>query len=139
MLEQLKNKRVLVIDDDQDVLAYLETWLSDQGFIVETAHDGNEAFDKLKANKPDLITLDIVMPQKTGVKFYREIKKSKEYANIPVIIITGLQSEFENFISHRRSAPPPDGYISKPFEQEELLKTINAVMGKIFRNTMAQH
>jgi len=138
MAEERKNKRVLVIDDDQDVLAYLETWLADQGFIVDVAHDGNEALDKLKANLPDLITLDIVMPQKTGVRFYREIKKSKEYSNIPVIIITGLQSEFENFISHRRTAPPPDGYISKPFDQEELLKTINTVMGKPFRNVTAK-
>ena len=137
MAEETKNKRVLVVDDDQDVLAYLETWLGDHGFIVETAHDGNEAFDKLKANKPDLITLDIVMPQKTGVKFYREIKKINEYANIPVIIITGLQSEFENFISHRRTAPPPDGYLSKPFDKEELLKTINTVIGKASKNTVS--
>ena len=127
-MQETGNQRVLVVDDDEDILAYLSAWLGDQGFTVDIAHDGNEAFAKLQANKPDLITLDIVMPQKTGVRLYREIKKNPEYSRIPVIIITGLQSEFENFISHRRSAPPPDGYISKPFEQDNLLKTINKVL-----------
>jgi len=137
-MNETEKKRVLAIDDDQDVLAYLQTWLSDQGFTVDVAHDGNEGLEKLKAHLPDLITLDIVMPEKTGVRFYREIKKSKEYSHIPVIIITGLQSEFENFISHRRSAPPPDGYLSKPFDQEELLKTINTVISKSSNKKIAK-
>jgi DNA-binding response OmpR family regulator len=129
-MNDTNKKRVLSIDDDQDILAYLQAWLGDHGFTVDVAHDGNEALERMKQNLPDLITLDIVMPQKTGVKFFREIKKVKEYANIPVIVITGLQSEFESFISHRRTAPPPDAYLSKPFDKEELLKTINTVMGK---------
>ena len=70
------------------------------------------------------------MPQKSGVKFYREVKKDPSYAHIPVIIITGLQSEFQKFISHRRTAPAPEGYISKPFGQEELLSTIRKVLEK---------
>jgi len=125
-MNETAQKRALVIDDDEDVLAYLSAWLEDQGFIVDLAHDGNEAMEKWKAHKPELITLDIVMPQKTGVRFYRELKKNPEYLDIPVII-TGLQSEFEGFISHRRTAPP-DGYISKPFDREELLKTLNQAL-----------
>jgi CheY-like chemotaxis protein len=129
-MEGMEKKRILVVDDDEDVIKYLSMWLSDQGFEVEVARDGNEATEKIKARAPDLITLDIVMPQKSGVKFYREVKKDPQYAQIPVIIITGLQSEFKKFISHRRTAPPPEGYISKPFEQEELLATIQKVIEK---------
>ena len=121
-------KKVLVVDDDEDVVAYLSTWLSDQGFAVDTAKDGNEALAKIQAGKPDLITLDIVMPEKTGVRLYREIRKNPEYAHIPVIIITGLQAEFESFISHRRTAPPPDGYLAKPFSQAELLAMVQKVL-----------
>jgi len=88
----------------------------DQGFKVDIARNGDEALDKMKERKPDLITLDIVMPQMTGVRFYRDIKKDPMYADIPVIIITGMHTEFENFMAHRRTAPPPDGYISKPFK-----------------------
>ncbi len=130
-MEEIKKKRVLAVDDEEDVLAYLEAWLMDQGFEVEVAHDGNEAWEKARADKPDLITLDIVMPEKTGVKFYRELKKDEEYSKIPVIIITGLQEDFQRFISHRKSAPPPDGYISKPFGKEELQQTIEAALAKM--------
>jgi DNA-binding response OmpR family regulator len=125
----MEKKRVLIIEDDDDVIVYLSTWFTDQGMEVEVARDGEEGFEKLKRNRPDLITLDIVMPQKTGVRFYREVKTNAETADIPVIIITGVQPEFETFISHRRTAPPPEGYISKPFGREELLATVQRVLG----------
>ncbi len=100
------------------------------GIRCGLARDGNEATEKVKEGTPDLVTLDIVMPQKTGVKFYKEFKRDPQYAHIPVIIITGLQQEFKRFISHRRTAPPPEGYIAKPFSQEELLETIQKVLGE---------
>jgi CheY-like chemotaxis protein len=127
---ETRKKRVLVVEDDEDVVLYLTTWLSDNGFEVEIAKDGNEATEKLKANPPDLITLDVVMPQKSGVKFYKEVKRDPQYGHIPVIIITGLQPEFKKFISHRRAAPPPEGYISKPFGDEELREAIAKVLGE---------
>lgn len=127
-MEKTEKKRVLVIEDDEDVITYLSLWLSDQGFDVDVARDGNEATEKVKERTPDLVTLDIVMPQKTGVKFYKEFKRDPRYEHIPVIIITGLQQEFKRFISHRRTAPPPEGYIAKPFSQEELLETIRRVL-----------
>jgi len=88
-----------------------------------------ETTKKVKIRKPDAIILDIVMPEKTGVRFYREIRKNPETVNIPVIIITGLESEFQNFISHRLTAPPPDGYIAKPFSQEDLLAVLQKALG----------
>lgn len=127
-MEKAEKKRVLVVEDDEDVITYLSLWLSDQGFDVDVARDGNEATEKVKQRTPDLVTLDIVMPQKTGVKFYKEFKRDPRYVHIPVIIITGLQQEFKRFISHRRTAPPPEGYIAKPFSQEELLETIRRVL-----------
>ncbi len=129
-MEKTEKKRVLVVEDDEDVITYLSLWLSDQGFDVDVARDGNEATEKVKERTPDLVTLDIVMPQKTGVKFYKEFKRDPRYAHIPVIIITGLQQEFKRFISHRRTAPPPEGYIAKPFSQDELLETIRRVLAE---------
>jgi DNA-binding response OmpR family regulator len=125
----MEKRRVLIIEDDEDVIVYLSTWFLDQGMEVEVARDGVEGFEKLKRSRPDLITLDIVMPHKTGVRFYKEVKTNAETADIPVIIITGVQPEFETFISHRRTAPPPEGYISKPFGREELLATVQRVLG----------
>ena len=132
-MEDYGKKRILVVEDDEDVITYLSTWLSDQGFDVDIARDGLEATEKVKYKKPDLITLDIVMPGKTGVKFYRETRKDAGTADIPIIVITGLESEFKNFISHRRTAPPPDGYIQKPFSQDDLMAEISKVFGKTSR------
>ena len=119
-----EKKRVLIVDDDEDVLVYLSTWFTDQGVEVDIARNGMEAAEKIQVRKPDLITLDIVMPQKTGARFNRDVRGNTETASIPIIIITGVQHEFESFISHRRTAPPPDGYISKPFGRDELLATV---------------
>ena len=130
-MAECDKKRILVIDDDDDVGAYLNAWLTDQGFEVEVAKNGMEATEKVKANKPDLITLDIVMPEKTGVRFYREMRADAETDKVPIIIITGVQHEFQLFISHRRTAPPPDGYIQKPFGRDELLSTIRQVLEKM--------
>lgn len=124
-------KRILIVDDDEDVLVYLSTWFQDQGMEVEIARNGNEAAEKIQAQKPDLITLDIVMPEKTGVRFYRDMRRNTDTASIPIIIITGVQREFESFISHRKTAPPPDGYIAKPFGRDELLETVRKVLGDL--------
>lgn len=125
-----ETKKILVIDDEPDVTGYLQAWLSDEGYTVEVANNGVEALEKFKTFQPDLITLDVVMPEKTGVKFYREIKGGPKPSPVPVIIITGVSGEFKNFISHRRSAPAPEGYIQKPFSREDLLNTIRSVLTK---------
>ena len=124
-----RKNRVLVVDDDEDVLVYLATWFRDQGMDVDIARNGMEATERVREQKPDLITLDIVMPEKTGVRFYRDMRGDTETAAIPIIIITGVQHEFESFISHRKTSPPPDGYISKPFGRDELLATVQRVLG----------
>lgn len=130
MAEVTINK-ILVVEDDEDVITYLSTWLRDKGYTVEVARNGMEATEKVKTFKPDLITLDIVLPEKTGVRFYRETRKDPATAHIPIIIITGLEGEFQKFISHRKSAPPPDGYIQKPFSEEDLLTELGKVITRM--------
>ncbi len=122
-------KTVLVVDDEPDVVDYLSTLLEDNGYSTVTARDGVDAMEKVKATRPDLITLDITMPEKSGVKFYREMKESGEYQGIPIIIITGLSADFEKFISTRRQVPPPEGYVSKPIERGEILELVKRLAG----------
>jgi CheY-like chemotaxis protein len=129
-------KRVLVVDDEADVVTYLVTLLEDNGYATDTANDGNEAMKRVKANKPDLITLDLSMPEKSGVKFYRELRGDPELANIPVVMVTAVtgyadSSEvYKKFISTRKQVPPPDGFIPKPIDQQEMLKTVKALLSK---------
>ncbi|MBM2815837.1 MAG: response regulator with CheY-like receiver, AAA-type ATPase, and DNA-binding domain [Ignavibacteria bacterium] len=82
-------KKILVVDDEHDVRAYLKSALEDYGFVVITASDGFEALEVLKSNIPDLISLDLVMPRHSGIKLFHDLRKNKQWLNIPVLIVTG--------------------------------------------------
>jgi twitching motility two-component system response regulator PilH len=117
-------KTVLVVDDDPDAREYLSTVLQDNGFIATTANDGVEAIAALEQQPPDLVALDITMPEKSGVAVYRKLKEDERLKSIPVIIVTGISEEFERFISTRRQVPPPEGYISKPVDAEQFVRMV---------------
>jgi CheY-like chemotaxis protein len=117
-------KTILIVDDEPDVCTYISTLLEDHGYATVSAKDGEEAWSKLNSGPPDLITLDVSMPEKSGVKLYREIKEDSRWKKIPVIIITGVSEDFQKFISTRRQIPPPEGYLSKPINKEEILDLI---------------
>ncbi len=123
-------KLVLVIDDEPDTLTFLSTVLEDSGFETRTAMDGEAAVRAIEEEPPDLMTLDITMPEKSGVAVYRFVKESEEYKNIPVIIITGVSSDFRRFISTRRKVPAPEGYISKPVDHKELVELVKTLLEK---------
>ena len=120
----VSKKRVLVVDDEPDVREYLSCLLEDHDYEVDTAEDGVKALEKIKASLPDIVTLDITMPEKSGVRFYRDLKEKDEWKSIPVIMVTGISNDFEKFISSRRQVPPPEGYMSKPIDREKILELI---------------
>jgi len=132
--QQGGRKKILVLDDEANVATYLETLLQDNGYDTETAGDGSEGMEKALKAKPDLITLDISMPEKSGVRFYREIKENPELADIPVVIVTGVTGyggrpeDFQKFISSRKHVPPPDGFVAKPIDRDELLEAVRNVL-----------
>jgi len=123
-------KKILVVDDEDDILEYLTTLFRDNGYEAVPAHDGQEAMELVRKEKPALITLDITMPEKSGVRFYREIKEDAALATIPVIIVTGVTGwgldpdGFQKFISSRKQVPPPRGFMSKPIDRDKLLKMV---------------
>lgn len=117
-------KTILVVDDEPDIRDFITTVLEDNGYATRTAVDGGEALDRVKEHRPDLITLDITMPEKSGVRFYRDMKESDEWKDIPIIIITGIAGEFEKFISTRKQVPPPEAYVAKPIEPKEILELV---------------
>lgn len=120
-------KRILIVDDEQDICTYLSALLEDQGYETVQAKDGEEAMQKVQAGPLDLITLDISMPEKSGVKFFREIKTDDRWKHIPVIIVTGVSKDFRNFISSRHQVPAPEGFVSKPISREEILNLVRSL------------
>jgi CheY-like chemotaxis protein len=127
----MSNKRILVIDDDPNLVTFLKALLEDNDYEPIEATNGQEGLDKLKSENPDLVLLDISMPEKSGVRFYRDVRESEEsYKDIPIIMVTGVVEEFKKFISSRRQVPPPDGYISKPVDKQALLDKIAELLAK---------
>ncbi|MEW6757728.1 MAG: response regulator [Acidobacteriota bacterium] len=122
-------KRILVVDDEPDVVTYLSTVLKDAGYETLEAANGEEALAQVAAGKPDLITLDITMPEMTGVRTYRTLKEDAVLKKIPVIIVTGVSHEFRQFISTRTQVPAPEGYLEKPVKPEELVAEVKRLVG----------
>lgn len=126
-------KKILVIDDEEDVITYLTTFFEENGYETVSAMNGKEGLDKIKSEKPDLICLDILMPEKSGIYLYRELKKDAEHNKIPVVIVTGFKADeyplidFRKFI-YERSVPGPEGYIEKPIDKKALLDTVRNIL-----------
>ncbi|MGC8724171.1 MAG: response regulator [Acidobacteriota bacterium] len=121
-------KKILVVDDEPDVVTYLASVLRDNGFEALEAFNGEEAMEKVLKEHPDLVTLDITMPEMTGVKAYRKMKEDSALSKIPVVIVTGVSHEFKQFISTRSQVPAPEGYLEKPVKPEDLLAEVRRLL-----------
>jgi CheY-like chemotaxis protein len=122
-------RTVLVVDDDPDARTYLATVLEDNGYATVSAKDGSEALSRIEERLPDLVALDITMPEKSGVAVYRALREDERLKKVPVIIVTGISDDFKKFISTRRHVPPPEGYLSKPVDAEQFLSMVKGLLG----------
>ena len=129
-------KKILIVDDEPDIVSYLEMVLQDQGYDTVTAGNGNEALEMVRQEKPALVTLDITMPEASGTRFYKEMRTDPELVHIPVVIVTavtglgGDKYAYEKFISNRKLVPAPEGYFPKPIDRDEFIKAIDELLGK---------
>ena len=127
-------KKILIVDDEPDIVSYLEMILQDNGYETVTAVNGNEALEKVRADRPDLVTLDISMPEASGTRLYKEMKTDAELSGIPIIIVTGVTGmggdkyAYENFISNRRLVPAPEGYFPKPIDRDAFISTVRELL-----------
>lgn len=122
-------KTILIVDDEYSVIAYLRALLEDNGYSTISAKDGREGFEKATSERPDLILLDITMPEESGVRMFRKLQEAKETSEIPVFIVTGIAHDFKGFIETRNQVRPPTAYFDKPVDKEELLAKIKEVIG----------
>ena len=122
----LQGFKILVVDDEPDILTFLAAVLEDQGATVIQAADGEQALALTIQEKPDLVTLDLSMPGKNGGYVFEEIRNNPEIASTKVCIITG-KPELRRLI-YERPVAPPDGYLDKPVNEETLLKNIRMIL-----------
>ncbi|MGB6065021.1 MAG: response regulator [Desulfomonilaceae bacterium] len=127
-------KKILVIDDEPDMVTFLCTLLEDNGYETTTAMDGEEGLSKLKSEKPDMVSLDLLMPNKTGIKMFREMRKDESTNSVPVVMVTGFgkddvpSMDFKEWVQ-KRAIRPPEAYIEKPVDKDVLLEAIRKAVG----------
>jgi len=144
-------KKVLIIDDDRNIVKYLSVALSKSGYEPIGAHDGKEGLEKVSEFHPDLIVLDIMMPKKTGLVVFRQLRSHDEYKSIPVIMLTSIadvmdeneavadaEPEYEGLREVLRKAirkmrddglEKPELFVDKPADPLELVESVRGLIG----------
>jgi CheY-like chemotaxis protein len=111
------SKKILVVDDEPDVVEFLKTLLEDSDYEVLTADNGLAAMEQVRKTRPDLILLDLQMPEETGTGFYRKLRDKKELKNIPVIVVSGFSGRN---VAVSKSVP----VLEKPLDTELVLAEV---------------
>ncbi len=132
-------KKILIVDDDKDVILFLSTVLQDKGYEAIHALNGRRGLEVAKAESPELILLDLMMPQKSGISLLADLKKDAKLKKIPVIMITGVSGEtgidLESFFRKSEETavenmpPRPEGYLEKPVDAVALMRLIEEFLG----------
>jgi CheY-like chemotaxis protein len=130
----VSKKKILFVDDELDMRIFISTVLKTGGFEGVPARNAIEGLQKARERIPDLIIMDVMMPQAGGVILFQELKKDDRLKHIPVIMLTGVS---EKAFSHHlkmlnirvdESLPPPDAYVEKPLDPEKLIAKIKELL-----------
>lgn len=122
-------KKILVIDDEKDMRVYLSTLFKKAGYEVTDAENGEVGLEEARLNSPDLITLDVLMPKKSGVRAFRELRLNPETKDTPIIILTGLTRQEDFFGNELGGLRGPDAIVEKPIDRDAFLKTAKDILG----------
>ena len=138
-------KKIMIVDDDPDNISIISLIVEDNGYTSVSANNGKEGFELAKKEKPDLITLDLIMPEQSGIVMFQELKKDPDLCDIPVVIISGASEvtgvDLKNFIFKQAGGDDkvvatsgmgkysaPNAFVEKPVNPDELVKIINDLL-----------
>ncbi|MDI9320449.1 MAG: response regulator transcription factor [Phycisphaerales bacterium] len=127
MTQELPEK-ILIVDDEPDIIEFISYNLKSKGYLIETASNGVEAIRTAKVFQPDLILLDMMMPQKDGLQTLRELRVMPDFEKTPVIFLTALRDEKSEITGLQTGA---DDYITKPIKPELLATRVSAVLRRM--------
>ena len=123
----MTKKKILLVDDEKDLVYAVKLQLEADGYEVLIAYDGQEALDKARREKPDIIILDVMLPKLDGYKVCRMLKFDEKYKKIPLIIFTARVQASDEKLSYAVGA---DAYVTKPFDSHVLLDQIKKLLEK---------
>ena len=126
LVKEIAGKTVLVVDDEPDIRTFLCAVLEDAGAIVVEAIDGDQALEKTRAKRPDLITLDLSMPGRDGGQVFDELRSDADLSDIPILVITG-KPELRRLL-YQTEHVRPEGYLDKPVDEEAFLTSVRMIL-----------
>ena len=126
MADELKGKKILLVDDDADVIFSIQTALADMGAEIDTAGDGNTAVEKVTAGPPDLMVLDMMLPKRSGFLVLEKVRQGKKKTDLPrIIMITGNMGTRHRVYAESLGV---NAYMTKPFRMDRLLQTVKDLL-----------
>lgn len=121
-------RRILVIDDERDMQVYLQTLFRRAGYEAQVAADGEHGVALVRSFRPELVTLDILMPKRSGISVYQAIRQTAEGRDVPVIVLTGV-SNHDQLLREIGELTPPAAIVDKPIERESFLRRVQEILG----------
>jgi DNA-binding response OmpR family regulator len=118
-------KTILLVDHDNAIVKFVTLILENEGYRVVTASDGEDALDKVRQARPDLLLLEIILPHKNGYQVCREVKEDKVLRTLPVVFLSAKSQPSDRFWAKRVGA---EGFVAKPFDPGELLREIRVLL-----------
>ena len=125
-MEGSPTRKIVYIEDDPEMIDLVELILNRHGFDVKGAHGGRQGIDTVKQEAPDLILLDLMMPDLDGWDVYQQLKANDETKDIPVIVVTAKAQSIDKVLGLHIAKV--DDYISKPFRPQELLDSVDKIL-----------
>lgn len=146
-------KKVLVVDDEENIVRFLSVALEENGYDPVGANNGKEGLEKIKSEHPDLVILDVMMPKKTGFSLFKQLRRSEEHKDLPVIMLTGVagvleEADAQSDDTHERpydslreslrkaiqemreeGLVKPDQFIDKPIDPELVISKVKELIG----------
>ncbi|MDA3897331.1 MAG: response regulator [Desulfobacteraceae bacterium] len=125
-----EKKRILIVDDEPDFVSIVKKNLEKGGFDVDVAYDGVEGIEKVKANPPDAIVLDVMMPEKDGYTVCSELKADEKYNNIPILLLTAVADHVSStrYSHYDGMSTEADDYLPKPASADDILDSIKSLL-----------
>jgi len=120
-------KKILVVDDEVDLVKTIQFALEAEGYQVLVSHNGEDALNQSRKEKPDLILLDLMLPKLDGYKVCRLLKFDEQYKHIPILMLTAKTQQKDRLLGMETGA---DEYITKPFDMEELMEKVKAYLNR---------
>lgn len=118
-------KKILIADDEQNIVISLEFLMKREGFAVSVANDGQEALDKVRSESPDLVLLDVMMPHKNGYEVCQEIRADSSLQGVRILMLTAKGREME---VTKGLAMGADAYMTKPFSTKDLVAKVKSLL-----------